>query len=115
MSSQTHSDSAVLEKQKEATKPQEPQRYKVVIHNDDYTPFDFVIKVLMTLFGKSEDQAVQLAVEVHKQGKGICGVYVKDIAELKQDKVASLAKEESHPLLCTVEPENPAPRSGMRP
>lgn len=114
MSSQTHSDSAVLEKQKEAIKPEEPQRYKVVIHNDDYTPFEFVINVLMTVFQKSEEQAVQLAVEVHQQSKGICGVYVKDIAEIKQSKVASLAKAEHHPLLCTIEPENPAPRSGMK-
>jgi ATP-dependent Clp protease adaptor protein ClpS len=111
MSSQTYLDSDVLDKhqEKEATKPKRPPKVKVVLINDDFTPFDFVIRVIQDVFGKTEEEASFLAVMIDQQGRGVCGSYVKDIAEVKQMKVQKMAQEEGHPLMCTLEPEEPAP------
>lgn len=109
MATKTNSDTAILEKHQEAVKPAKPPKFNVVLLNDDFTPFEFVIELLMDVFAKTTDQAVGLAHLIHLDGKGICGTYIKDIAELKQGKVMGLARQEGHPLQCVLEPESPAP------
>lgn len=82
-----------------------PPLYKVLIHNDDYTTMEFVVYVLQDVFSKTMDEATAIMLKVHKEGYGVCGVYTYEIAETKAQKVAELAKEDGHPLHCTVEPE----------
>ena len=94
-------DTALLEKRQ----VKKPSRFKVILHNDDYTPMDFVIMLIMEVFHKSYDEAVELMMAVHVKGKAICGVYPKEIAENKVDKAMSMAKKEGHPLLCTMQKE----------
>lgn len=86
-------------------KIQLPKKYKVLLHNDDYTTMEFVIFVLQAVFHKTMEEAEQIMMEVHKKGIGLCGVYTFEIAESKAKKVERLAKEHSHPLMCTIEPE----------
>lgn len=86
-------------------KIQLPKKYKVLLHNDDYTTMEFVIFVLQAVFHKSIDDAERIMMEVHKKGIGVCGIYTFEIAESKAKKVERLAKEHSHPLMCTIEPE----------
>lgn len=88
---------------RQTTRLQPPSRYKVVLLNDDYTPMDFVVNVLQLFFNKNVDQATQIMLEVHYKGKGICGVYTKDIAATKVSQVNHYAREHQHPLLCTME------------
>ncbi|MDO5070185.1 ATP-dependent Clp protease adapter ClpS [Neisseria zoodegmatis] len=80
-----------------------PKRYGVYLLNDDYTTMDFVVKVLTEIFMMSEDRAVAVMLLIHHEGKGLCGVYSRDIAETKQQQVMRRAREEGHPLQCTVE------------
>ena len=82
-----------------------PSKYKIVIHNDDYTPFEDVEYILIQVFYKSEQQARALAMSVHKAGKGIAGVYSKEVAEMKLIQAMDLAKQFEHPLLLTMEEE----------
>ncbi len=82
-----------------------PRRYKVLLHNDHYTTMEFVVMVLEDVFRRSADQAVQVMLNVHKNGIGLAGVYVKSIAEAKILEVHSLAKEHGYPLKCSMEPE----------
>lgn len=82
-----------------------PRKYKVVLLNDDYTPMDFVVDVLKHFFHLSEEIAVQVMLQVHIQGKGICGVFTRDIAETKVALVNEYSKLNQHPLLSTMEPE----------
>ncbi|ARD22082.1 MULTISPECIES: ATP-dependent Clp protease adapter ClpS [Shewanella] len=82
---------------------QPPSMYKVVLNNDDYTPMDFVIEVLQRFFNKDEQQATDIMLAIHHQGKGICGVYSFGIAETKVLQVNQFARENQHPLLCTLE------------
>jgi ATP-dependent Clp protease adaptor protein ClpS len=86
-------------------KVKKPPLFKVLLHNDDYTTMEFVIYVLQSVFGKSENDAMTVMLKVHKEGHGVCGVYTHEIAETKAQKVLELAKEEGHPLLCSIEPE----------
>ena len=86
-------------------KVKKPSLYKVLLHNDDYTTMEFVVYVLQSVFGKSAEDATAIMLTVHKEGRGVCGVYTYEIAETKAQKVTDLAKEDDHPLLCTVEPE----------
>jgi ATP-dependent Clp protease adaptor protein ClpS len=86
-------------------KVKKPTLYKVLLHNDDYTTMEFVIYVLQFVFGKSENDAMTVMLKVHKEGHGVCGVFTHEIAETKAQKVLELAKEEGHPLLCSIEPE----------
>lgn len=83
----------------------EPSMYKVILNNDDYTPMDFVVMVLMTVFHKDEDTAQRVMLDVHQRGKGICGVFTFEVAETKVKQVEILAERHKHPLLCTMEPE----------
>lgn len=81
-----------------------PPKYAVVLLNDDFTPIDFVIAILMRMFNKSADEAEAITMDVHKKGKGIAGVYTKDIAETKVRQVNTIAQQNQHPFLCQVEP-----------
>jgi len=82
-----------------------PKMYKVILHNDDYSTFEFVIKVLMEIFHKSNDEAVELTVKVDSDGLAVVGTYPKDIAETKVSLVKFMAKEAKYPLLATMEEE----------
>jgi len=82
-----------------------PRKYKVVLLNDDYTPMDFVVEVLRHFFHLSEEIAVQVMLQVHLQGKGVCGVFTRDIAETKIALVNEYARMNQHPLLSSMEPE----------
>ncbi len=91
---------------KEATpKLQEPKKYKVVLVNDDYTPMEFVISVLQHFFYLPEGVAVEVMMKVHTEGRAVCGVYTRDIAETKVVLVSEFAKINDHPLLCCMEQE----------
>ncbi len=77
--------------------------YKVLLHNDNYTTMEFVVQILMLVFRKSVEQATQIMLNVHRQGIGMCGVYPYEIAETKVTTVTRLARENGHPLKCTME------------
>lgn len=99
------SDSAT--KTRTETKPstRTPPLYKVLLLNDDYTPMDFVVEVLMRFFKKSELEATRIMLQVHHAGVGVAGVYPFEIAETKVNQVMDAASAEGHPLQCTMEPE----------
>ena len=80
-----------------------PPLYSVLLLNDDYTPMDFVVEVLMKFFGMNEEKATQVMLLVHTQGKAVCGVYTRDIAETKAAQVNQYSSECEHPLLCEIE------------
>lgn len=82
-----------------------PKRFRVVLLNDDYTPMDFVVEVLQQFFHLGEAEATQVMLQVHVLGKGICGVFTRDIAETKVAQVTDCARSKEYPLLCTMEPE----------
>lgn len=86
-------------------KIKKPKKYKVLIHNDDYTTMEFVVYVLQKIFHKNMDEAQAIMLKVHKEGMGVCGVYSYEIAESKSTKVSREAKENGHPLKCTIESE----------
>ncbi|GGA68664.1 ATP-dependent Clp protease adapter protein ClpS [Neiella marina] len=81
----------------------EPKLYQVLLNNDDYTPMDFVIDVLQRFFAHSPERATQIMLEVHNEGRGICGVYTRDVAETKVVQVNQYSRENEHPLLCSME------------
>lgn len=81
----------------------QPPMYKVILHNDDYTPMDFVVEVLQKFFNLDIDQATQIMLAVHYRGKAVCGTYTAEIAETKVMLVNRYAREHEHPLLCTLE------------
>ena len=80
-----------------------PPMYKVMLLNDDYTPMDFVVEILELFFSMSREKAVHVMLTVHNQGKAVCGIYTRDIAETKAAQVNEYAKENQHPLLCQIE------------
>jgi ATP-dependent Clp protease adaptor protein ClpS len=80
-----------------------PPLYRVLLLNDDYTPMEFVVEVLQLIFGMDRPTATRVMLEVHTKGKGVCGVYVYEIAETKVAQVTSYAQQHQHPLLCTLE------------
>lgn len=82
-----------------------PRKYKVVLLNDDYTPMDFVVEVLKQFFHLNEENAIQVMLQVHIQGKGVCGIFTRDIAETKVALVNEYARMNQHPLLSSMEPE----------
>ena len=81
----------------------EPSMYKVLIINDDFTPMDFVIDVLVRFFRMNEERATQVMMHVHTRGKGLCGIFTHEIAETKMLLVNQYAKDSTHPLLCVME------------
>jgi ATP-dependent Clp protease adaptor protein ClpS len=80
-----------------------PPLYKVILLNDDFTPMDFVIEILMNFFAMSEEKATQVMLQIHTQGVGVCGTYTKDVAETKVYIVNEYSREHHHPLLCSME------------
>jgi len=82
-----------------------PKKYKVIMHNDDYTAMEFVVEVLTTIFRKSENEAVRLMQKIHIEGFAVCGVYTQEIAETKVEQTIELARENGYPLRCTMEEE----------
>lgn len=85
-------------------KLKKPQMYKVLLHNDDYTTMEFVVKILSEVFHRSESEAVEIMLHVHRKGVGVAGVYPREVAETRVAKVARLARDAEYPLLCTMEP-----------
>lgn len=80
-----------------------PPLYKVILLNDDYTPMEFVVQVLELFFAMNREQAIQVMLHVHTRGKGVCGVYTRDIAETKVAQVNEYSRRNQHPLVCTLE------------
>lgn len=87
----------------EKTDVTEPPMYKVILNNDDYTTMDFVVMVLMIVFHKTKDEAEAIMINVHKQGRGLCGIYTYDVAETKVKQVELIADKHKFPLKCTME------------
>ena len=100
MTAQEH-HGAVLEAEKTRLKP--PPLYKVLLLNDDYTPMDFVVVVLQTVFAMSREKATQVMLQVHREGMGVCGVYTRDVAATKVEQVTAFARQHQHPLRCVME------------
>lgn len=96
-------DDGDLAVQEEKPRLKRPPMYKVVMLNDDYTPMEFVVEVLETFFSLGREQATKIMLQVHTQGKAVCGVFTKDIAETKAAQVNQYARENQHPLLCEIE------------
>lgn len=96
-----HDQGVVTEKARPDLK--QPRLFKVVLLNDDYTPMEFVVHVLEVFFGMNRDRATQVMLHVHTRGKGVCGVYVHQIAETKVAQVNEFSRRHEHPLLCTLE------------
>ena len=83
----------------------EPRRFRVLLHNDDYTTMEFVIQVLVGVFRKSESEAARIMLMVHNEGMGVCGVYPAEVAETKVAMVRQMAREAGYPLRCSMEEE----------
>lgn len=94
--------SVVVERQLQKTRP--PRMYQVVMLNDDYTPMEFVVEVLQEYFGKTLEAATQIMLKIHIEGRGVCGVYSRDVASTKVDQVLGAAQKAGHPLQCVSEP-----------
>lgn len=99
----THNDQEGSVVTEQTLEVKEPQLYKVLLHNDDYTTMEFVISILETIFHKSPDDAAQIMLNVHNEGVGIAGVYTKEICETKISVVHQLAKKNEFPLRCSME------------
>ena len=84
-------------------KLKKPPLFHVVLINDDYTPMEFVVEVLESVFSMERNNATRVMLEVHTKGKGLCGVYTYEIAETKVAQVTTIAQQQQHPLLCTME------------
>jgi|TARA_B110000977_G_scaffold193281_1_gene268030 ATP-dependent Clp protease adaptor protein ClpS len=93
--------SAVLEKDPEI---KEPPLYQVVLINDDYSPMEFVVFVLQTVFNHTHEKSTEIMMAVHSKGKGVCGIFSKEIAEMMSYEVNNMAKHHEHPLLSEIEP-----------
>ena len=87
-------------------KLKKPPLYKVIMLNDDYTPMEFVVHVLEQFFSLNRPTATRIMLEVHTQGKGVCGIFTHEIAETKVSQVNAYARDHEHPLLCTLELES---------
>jgi len=96
-----HQDSSLLEAKRAQIK--QPPLYKVLLLNDDFTPMDFVIVVLQRFFGMDREQATRIMLKVHTEGRGVCGVFARDVAATKVDQVTTFARSNQHPLACVME------------
>jgi ATP-dependent Clp protease adaptor protein ClpS len=96
--------SVVLERRTQKVGP--PKMYQVVMLNDDYTPMEFVVVTIQEFFGKDLETATQIMLKIHLDGRGVCGVYTRDIAATKVDQVLEAAYKAGHPLKCISEPVN---------
>ena len=99
---QEESEPGVVTKTRPKTRP---KLYKVLLHNDDYTPMEFVVLVLVQVFHKSESDAASIMLHAHTHGYAVAGVYTFEIAETKVNETTALASKAQFPLLCTLEPE----------
>ncbi len=95
-------DAVVLERRAQRVRP--PQMYQVVLLNDDFTPMEFVVQIIQEFFGKDRETATQIMLKIHLEGKGVCGVYTRDVAITKVDQVLQASRHAGHPLQCTTEP-----------
>lgn len=93
-------------RERERVDLREPKRYKVTMHNDDFTAMDFVVMVLRTVFAKNEAEAEKIMLDIHRNGQSIVGIYTLDIAVSKVKKATALARESNYPLKLTYAPEN---------
>lgn len=91
----------IAERQEQRTKP--PALYRVVMLNDDYTPMEFVIRVLQQYFRHDLETATMIMLKIHHEGRGVCGVYTKDVAATKVELVLAAARRDQHPLQCIME------------
>lgn len=96
-----HDPSTVLENREARVKP--PPMYQVLLLNDDFTPMEFVVSVLQKFFGMGREKATQVMLKVHREGRGVCGVYPRDIAVTKVEQVCSYSRQHQHPLQCVME------------
>jgi ATP-dependent Clp protease adaptor protein ClpS len=92
---------ALLERQEAKTKL--PPKYQVLLLNDDFTPMEFVVVVLQKFFLMNMEQATQVMLKVHREGRGVCGVYTRDVASTKVELVSSFSRMHQHPLQCVME------------
>jgi ATP-dependent Clp protease adaptor protein ClpS len=95
-------DAVVLERRTQRVKP--PQMYRVVLLNDDFTPMEFVVQVIQEFFSKDRETATQIMLKIHLEGKGVCGIYTRDVASTKVHHVLQAARHAGHPLQCLSEP-----------
>ena len=95
------SGAVVVERQAQKTEP--PRMYQVVLLNDDYTPMEFVVMVLQEYFKRDLETATQIMLKIHHDGRGVCGVYSKDVAATKVELVVAAARRGGHPLQCIME------------
>ena len=96
-------DSGVATQTRTERRTQKPRMYKVLLHNDDYTTMEFVVYVLQGVFHRSETDAVQIMLHVHKNGLGVAGVYTREVAETRITQVEALARSHEYPLRCSME------------
>ena len=96
-------DNSGLAVEEAKPKLKKPPLFRVLLLNDDYTPMEFVVEVLELFFGMDRPKATRIMLEVHTQGKGVCGVFGYEIAETKIAQVSTFAEQNQHPLLCTLE------------
>lgn len=96
-----YDDGLLVEEEK--PKLEQPKLYKVIVLNDDYTPMEFVVKILVMFFAMDETKATRIMMSVHTKGKGVCGIFSHEIAETKVDQVNEYSRLNQHPLLCTME------------
>lgn len=89
----------------ERAKPKlkKPPMYKVLLLNDDFTPMEFVVILLMRFFNMTQEKAEQIMIHIHTRGQGVCGVFPREIAELKVQQIMQCAHDSEHPLQCTME------------
>ncbi len=93
--------SPVLERKESRVKP--PPMYQVMLLNDDFTPMEFVVNVLQRFFGMGREKATQVMLKVHREGRGVCGVFPRDVAATKVEQVSSYSRQHQHPLQCVME------------
>ena len=91
---------------KSKVETKKPSMYKVLMLNDDYTPMEFVVEVLQAFFSMSRDRAMQVMLQVHQQGIGVCGVFTYEVAEMKVTQVIDMARKNQHPLQCAIEQDD---------
>jgi len=96
-------DTVTERKTRTKSKTAKPPLYKVILLNDDYTPMDFVVVVLQTVFGMSREKATLVMLQVHREGMGVCGTFTREVAAAKVEQVIDIARKHQHPLQCTME------------
>ena len=100
---QQQTESSILLEERTA-RARPPRMYQIVMLNDDFTPMDFVVEVLRTFFFKSKPKAMEIMLKIHTTGRAVCGIYTKNVAEMKVTQVARFCKQHEHPLFCKIRP-----------